>query len=160
MEGAMINRKDATTTLVFMVLAAMMILIGFTKPHGALGRFSMWLLVPGWDERSVYFALGAITACVGGVLGLLTMVLNYSMTQALLVIAVIALYVLHQDFWFWRTAYFRGGIPFGFIPIGLFYQACFSAAAALLMWLLVKFAWPSHLERVIEQKRPEEDATS
>ena len=79
------------------------------------------------------------------------------MRRTLLVIAVIALYVLHQDFWFWRTA---NPLVFGFIPIGLFYQACFSVAASLLMWLLVKCAWPSHLEREIEQQRPEEDATS
>jgi len=82
------------------------------------------------------------------------------MRRTLLIIAFIALYVLHQDFWFWRTPYIFGVIPFGFVPIGLFYQACFSGAASLLMWLLVKFAWPSHLEREIEQQRPEEDATS
>ena len=74
-----------------------------------------------------------------------------------LVIAVIVVYVLHQDFWNWRTAH---PIVFGFVPIGLFYQGCFSVAAALLMWLLVKFAWPAHLEREIEQHRPEEDSAS
>ncbi len=79
------------------------------------------------------------------------------MKRTLLFIAVIALYVLHQDFWFWRTAH---PIVFGFVPIGLFYQACFSVAAALLMWLLVKFAWPSHLELAVEEQRHEEDATS
>ena len=26
------------------------------------------------------------------------------------------------------------------------------------MWLLVKFAWPAHLEREIEEREPEEDA--
>ena len=79
------------------------------------------------------------------------------MRRTLLVIAVIALYMLHQDFWFWRTAH---PLVFGFVPTGLFYQACFTLAASLLMWLLVKFAWPSHLEREIEKQRPEEDATS
>jgi len=79
------------------------------------------------------------------------------MKRTLLVIAVIVLYILHQDFWFWRTAY---PLVFGFVPIGLFYQGCFSVAAALLMWLLVRFAWPSHLERAIETPKPEEDATS
>ena len=79
------------------------------------------------------------------------------MRRTLLVIAVIALYVLHQDFWFWRTAY---PLVFGFIPIGLFYQACFAVAASLLMWLLVKFAWPSHLEREVELETPEEDAAA
>ena len=70
------------------------------------------------------------------------------MKRILLVIAVIALYVLHQDFWYWRSA----RLVFGFVPIGLFYQGCFSVAAALLMWLLVKFAWPHHLEEEIEQQ--------
>jgi len=74
-----------------------------------------------------------------------------------LVIAVIALYVLHQDFWFWRTA---RPLIFGFIPIGLFYHACYSVAAALLMWLLVKFAWPAHLENEIEERQSGEDAAA
>ena len=69
------------------------------------------------------------------------------MKRILLVAAVAALYVLHQDFWNWRTPY---PIVFGFVPIGLFYHACFAAAAALLMWLLVTFAWPAHLEREAE----------
>lgn len=73
------------------------------------------------------------------------------MKRALLAIAIIALYLLHQDFWFWRKAH---PLVFGFIPIGLFYHAIFSVAAALLMWLLVKFAWPSHLEEEIEQQSP------
>ena len=75
------------------------------------------------------------------------------MKRTLLVIAVIALYFLHQDFWFWRTAH---PLVFGFVPIGLFYQGCFSVAAALLMWLLVKLAWPQHLEQEIEQQKTEE----
>ncbi|HUE83688.1 MAG TPA: DUF3311 domain-containing protein [Pyrinomonadaceae bacterium] len=77
------------------------------------------------------------------------------MKRTLLVLAVAALYILHQDIWFWRTA---RPLVFGFIPIGLFYHACFSVAASLLMWLLVTFAWPSHLEREIEQLESEEDA--
>ena len=76
------------------------------------------------------------------------------MKRTLLVIAVIVLYFLHQDFWFWRTAH---PLVFGFVPIGLFYQGCFSVAAALLMWLLVKFAWPHHLEQEIEQPETEEE---
>jgi hypothetical protein len=68
------------------------------------------------------------------------------MKRTLLVIAVVALYALHQDFWFWRTA----RPVFGIIPIGLFYHACFAVASSLLMWLLVTYAWPSHLEQEIE----------
>lgn len=75
------------------------------------------------------------------------------MKKLLLVLAVIALYVLHQDFWNWRTAY---PLVFGFIPIGLFYQGCFAVAASLLMWMLVKFAWPGHLERQFGDNSEEE----
>lgn len=77
------------------------------------------------------------------------------MKRILLVIAVVALYILHQDIWFWRTAH---PMIFGFIPIGLFYQGCFSVAASLVMWLLVRFAWPSELEREVEERGPEEDS--
>ena len=54
-----------------------------------------------------------------------------------------ALYVLHQDFWFWRTA---NPLVFGFIPIGLFYHACYTLATAFALLLLVKHAWPWELE--------------
>jgi uncharacterized protein DUF3311 len=74
------------------------------------------------------------------------------MKRFLLVLAVVALYLLHQDFWFWRSKY----LVFGFLPIGLFYHACFAVAASLLMWLLVAYAWPSELERESESEVPEE----
>ena len=76
------------------------------------------------------------------------------MRNLLLVLAVVVLYVLHQDIWFWRSA----RLVFGFIPIGLFYQGCFSVAAALLMWLLVTYAWPSHLEQEVEETDTREHA--
>ncbi|MGH9836272.1 MAG: DUF3311 domain-containing protein [Blastocatellia bacterium] len=65
------------------------------------------------------------------------------MKRSLLVVAIIALYLLHQDFWFWRAA---TPIVFGFLPIGLFYHVCYTLVISVLMWLLVKHAWPSHLE--------------
>ena len=79
------------------------------------------------------------------------------MKRVLLVVATVLLYFLHQDFWYWRTAH---PLVFGFVPVGLFYQACFSVAAALLMWLLVKFAWPTHLEEEIEQQSAREDSAN
>ena len=57
--------------------------------------------------------------------------------------AVALLYILHQDFWFWRDA---RPLVFGFLPIGLFYHAVFTVATSGVLWLLVKAAWPSHLE--------------
>ncbi len=74
------------------------------------------------------------------------------MKRVLLVAAVAALYALHQDIWNWRTAH---PLVFGFIPIGLFYHACFAVAASLVLWLLVKFAWPSHLEQEVEGRPTE-----
>ncbi|MFL6231476.1 MAG: DUF3311 domain-containing protein [Pyrinomonadaceae bacterium] len=75
------------------------------------------------------------------------------MKKILLVAAVVALYVLHQDFWNWRTP---NPLVFGFIPIGLFYHACFSVASTLLMVLLVRVAWPQHLEDEIEAEERRE----
>lgn len=79
------------------------------------------------------------------------------MKRILLIVAVVVLYILHQDFWFWRTPY---PLVFGFVPIGLFYHACFAVAAALVMWLLVKFAWPSHLEREVAEQNHDEEANA
>ena len=57
------------------------------------------------------------------------------MAAAALIVA--ALYVLHQDFWFWREA---RPLVFGFLPIGLFYHAAYTLAISLLLWLLVRSA--------------------
>ena len=62
-----------------------------------------------------------------------------------LTLLVLVVYALHQDFWNWKKA---GPLLFGFVPIGLAYHAAYSVAAALLMGVLVKFAWPAHLEKV------------
>ena len=64
-------------------------------------------------------------------------------TTWLLAAAVAALYLLHQDYWFWDRA---RPLVFGFLPIGLFYHAAYSLAVAVLMWALVRYAWPAHLE--------------
>lgn len=68
------------------------------------------------------------------------------MKRTLTFIAVVVLYVLHQDIWFWRRA---RPFVFGFIPIGLFYHACFAVAASLVLWMLVRYAWPAHLEEEV-----------
>jgi hypothetical protein len=70
------------------------------------------------------------------------------MKKHLLALPVIALYILHQDIWFWKTA---RPLVFGFLPIGLFYHGCFSIAACLLMVLLVRCAWPSEIEEDVER---------
>jgi hypothetical protein len=73
----------------------------------------------------------------------------------LLTALVAAIYVLHQDFWNWKKA---DPLILGFLPIGLAYQAGYSILAALLMAVLVKTAWPKHLEDVqSEVKDPKGD---
>jgi Protein of unknown function (DUF3311) len=65
------------------------------------------------------------------------------MHRLLLVIVVAALYLLHQDVWFWRDA---RPLVFGFLPVGLAYHALYCVAVSVLMWTLTRVAWPAHLE--------------
>ena len=59
-------------------------------------------------------------------------------------IAVLA--VLHYDFWYWDDR----SLVFGFVPVGLFFQALISVGAAATWALVVRFAWPSHIEEWAE----------
>ena len=66
--------------------------------------------------------------------------------KLLLLTALIAtVYLLHQDSWNWHKA---EPLVFGFLPIGLAYHAGYSILAAILMGVLVKFAWPKDLEEL------------
>ena len=76
--------------------------------------------------------------------------MNRVARKVLLPALVLAVYALHQDIWLWRTA---RPLVFGFLPIGLFYHACYTLACALLMWLLVAKAWPQALEDEAERAR-------
>ena len=68
---------------------------------------------------------------------------------------VIAVFLVHQDFWNWKNA---EPFVFGFLPVGLAYHAGYAVLAAIMMALLVKFAWPNDLER-IESKLDDENKT-
>ncbi|HUD48292.1 MAG TPA: DUF3311 domain-containing protein [Candidatus Baltobacteraceae bacterium] len=63
--------------------------------------------------------------------------------RVLLFLMIAAVYVLHQDFWNWRKA---DPLVFGFLPIGLAYQAAYSILASAMMAVLVACAWPKQLE--------------
>ena len=65
------------------------------------------------------------------------------MKTAGLVIFALALYVLHQDYWNWSS---YEPLIFGFLPVGLAYHGAFSVLCAVMMFLMVKFAWPAHLD--------------
>jgi hypothetical protein len=61
------------------------------------------------------------------------------MRHALLTALVAAVYLLHQDLWFWTSA---RPLVFGVLPVGLAYHVVYSIVAAGLMWVLVRYAWP------------------
>ncbi|MEQ1909068.1 MAG: DUF3311 domain-containing protein [Vicinamibacterales bacterium] len=65
------------------------------------------------------------------------------MKKAIAIVLVAGLYVLHQDFWFWRQA---RPLVFGVLPIGLAYHAAFTLATSAVLVLLVKLLWPSTLD--------------
>lgn len=67
-----------------------------------------------------------------------------------LLVMVTAVYALHQDFWNWQRI---APLVFGFLPVGLAYHVAYTFVAALMMAVLVKFAWPEHLEKY-EPKEP------
>lgn len=66
------------------------------------------------------------------------------MKKLLLFLFIAAVYVLHQDYWNWKNS----ELVFGILPVGLAYHAGYSIVAAIMMAVLVKFAWPQHLENV------------
>ena len=68
-----------------------------------------------------------------------------------LTLLILLVYIIHQDFWNWNKA---EPLVLGFLPIGLAYHAGYSIVAAILMAVLVKVAWPKHLENV-EPRNPE-----
>ena len=72
------------------------------------------------------------------------------MTRAVAALLVAAIYVLHQDFWYWREA---RPLVFGVLPIGLFYHVAYTLATSLLLWVLVRMLWPSQLD---EERSPNE----
>jgi hypothetical protein len=51
---------------------------------------------------------------------------------------VLALAVLHHDFWLWENA----SLVFGFVPAGLAYHASFSVVAGLAWAVVVFLVWP------------------
>jgi hypothetical protein len=65
------------------------------------------------------------------------------MKKTLVFLLILAVYVAHQDLWNWRKP---DPMIFGFLPIGLAYQAAYSIACAVLMAILVRTVWPKHLE--------------
>lgn len=68
----------------------------------------------------------------------------------IIAILVIVLLIAHQDNWFWND----GRLVFGFLPIGLFWHACISLAAAGTWWLATRIAWPLDSSAVAAPPKP------
>lgn len=64
------------------------------------------------------------------------------MKTALVAIPIALFYTLHQDWWHWHSV---RPLAFGFLPVGLWYHALYTLAAALLMAALVRWCWPADL---------------
>ena len=62
--------------------------------------------------------------------------------RTFLIAALLALAILHHDFWWWadRT------LLFGWIPIGLAWHVGISLAAGLLGLVAIRFCWPRWLD--------------
>ncbi|MEO5820652.1 MAG: DUF3311 domain-containing protein [Vicinamibacteraceae bacterium] len=58
-------------------------------------------------------------------------------------LVLLLFFALHQDLWLWRTS---SPLVFGVLPPGLAYHAAYTLAVSLIMAVLVRRAWPSHLE--------------
>ena len=66
--------------------------------------------------------------------------------RALVWFFMLALLILHQDFFLWDDK----TLIFGFLPSGLAYHAWFSMAAAVAWGLAIRHAWPDDVERWAE----------
>ena len=61
--------------------------------------------------------------------------------RPVLIFGVLALFLLHQDIWFWRD----DRLISGFLPVGLAYHVAYTLVVFIWMVLLVTFAWPRDL---------------
>lgn len=76
--------------------------------------------------------------------------------KLVLSLLVLGVFLLHQDYWNWR----KSDLVLGFLPIGLAYHAAYAILSAVMMWVLVKFAWPRQLDEMESgsEKSSKEDA--
>ena len=70
------------------------------------------------------------------------------MKTTLLTLVVLLVIVLRHDYWWWDKT---EPLLFGFLPVGLCWQAVVTLMAAGMMWMLARFAWPAHLEEEVKE---------
>lgn len=64
---------------------------------------------------------------------------SFNPARPLVWAAIVALVVLHHDFWFWDT---YEPLLFGFLPVGLAYHVGLSIAAAVVWFLATRYCFP------------------
>ncbi len=64
------------------------------------------------------------------------------MKRTFLYLALVLLFLLHQDFWFWDDS----SLIFGFVPVGLAYHALYCIVTSVLWYLMVTYNWPDEAE--------------
>ena len=74
-------------------------------------------------------------------------------SRRLVLLALVVLFALHHDLWWWDEA---EPLVLGFIPIGLAWHALISFSAAIVWLLAVKFCWPKYLD---DEDATDNDAT-
>lgn len=65
---------------------------------------------------------------------------------------VVILAIVHYDFWYWEDR----TLLFGFLPIGLGFQALISLLAGIAWALVVRCAWPAEIEEWASEPVSEE----
>ena len=76
--------------------------------------------------------------------------MSLSARKAVLYLALLAFYLLHNDLWLWRDPSLLLGLP-----VGLTYHVLFCLATAVLMAMLVRWAWPSQLDGDAVEEEPD-----
>jgi hypothetical protein len=63
-------------------------------------------------------------------------------------LVLLLFFALHQDIWLWRES---RPLVFGVLPVGLAYHSAYTLAVSVVMAVLVRRYWPSHLEESNEE---------
>jgi hypothetical protein len=72
------------------------------------------------------------------------------MKKWLVLVAIVALLVAHQDYWQWS----RADLVFGFVPYNMAYHIVVSLVTALVWILVCAFCWPDNLESRVMDSQP------
>lgn len=76
------------------------------------------------------------------------LVIGVLMSKRAVYLLLIALALLHQDFWLWDDP----TLVLGFLPVGLAYHAVYSLVVAGAWYLTLRYAWPSDMEAFAEER--------